>query len=169
MAGTRLRIEIEDREVKAAFARVSRAGRDMTALMDEVGAALVLSTQRRFETESAPGGSPWPPSIRARVEGGQTLTDQGRLRDSITHRAGPENVEVGTNVVYAAIHQFGGTISAKAGGYLKFPLPGGGFVQTASVEIPARPFLGVDAADRAEIRALAGDYLRAAWRPGAAA
>src|SRR5690606_18275189 len=92
---------------------------------EDVGAALSTSTQLRFERGQAPGGTPWPPSLRARLEGGQTLVKSGRLRDSITYEAGPAAVRVGTNTLYAATHQQGATIAAKAGGKLRFRLPGG--------------------------------------------
>jgi len=55
-------------------------------------------------------------------------------------------VKIGTNKVYGAIHQFGGTIKPKAGKFLVFRL-GGRTVFARSVTIPARPFLGFGAAD----------------------
>lgn len=48
--------------------------------------------------------------------------------------------DVGTGVVYARIHEFGGVIAAKAGGWLRF-MVGGQWVTVKSVHIPARPYL----------------------------
>jgi phage gpG-like protein len=48
--------------------------------------------------------------------------------------------DVGTGVVYARIHEFGGMIAAKAGGALRF-MAGGQWVTVKSVHIPARPYL----------------------------
>ena len=46
---------------------------------------------------------------------------------------------VGSNAIYAAIHEFGGVITPKAGGYLKF-LSDTGWVSVRKVVIPKRPY-----------------------------
>jgi len=66
------------------------------------------------------------------------LVDSGALKNSIQVSFNGIEIQVSTNVVYAAIHEYGGTISAK-GGLLKFFI-GGRMVQVASVYIPARPY-----------------------------
>lgn len=142
MTGAATRITIDDAEVRNAFAALLANAGDLTPAMDEIGAAMVASTLHRFETETGPDGRRWKPSLRALLEGGQTLTDRGHLRGSLTHVAGPGSVEWGSNLVYAAIHQLGG----QAG-------------RGHAVELPARPFLGVDADDQAEILAILGDHL----------
>jgi phage virion morphogenesis protein len=144
----------------AAVREIERRGGDLSPLMDRIGQALVSSTMERFETEQAPDGARWAPSLRARTEGGKTLTKSAVLRGSITHIFRGDQVEVGTNVLYAGIHQEGGTIRPKRSGRLTFRLPGGlGFRSVAQVVIPARPFLGVSPDDEEEIVAQAEDYL----------
>lgn len=86
---------------------------DKRGLFDAIGAALVVSTQDRFERETGPDGEKWPASLRARTTGGKTLTDKGMLVGSLTHNATDAMVEIGTNLIYAAIHQLGGVIRAK--------------------------------------------------------
>ena len=105
-------------------------------IMDRIGSHLVASTLRRFATERAPDGTPWLRSARAVAVGGLTLTDTGRLRGSIAHTLtdGGHGIEVGSNVVYAAIHQLGG----RAG-------------RGRRAKIPARPYLGIDQRDREAI------------------
>lgn len=49
--------------------------------------------------------------------------------------------EVGTNVVYARIQEYGGTITARHAPYLVFQLPNGDWVRTRQVTIPARPYM----------------------------
>lgn len=56
------------------------------------------------------------------------LQKSGRLRDSIIPKVSDDEVVVGTNMKYAAIHQFGG-------------MAGRG----RKVKIPARPFMPIDA------------------------
>jgi len=144
-----------ERALHAAHAR----SLDLEPLMDQIGMAMETTTHERFETESDPHGNRWTPSIRAREQGGKTLTYQGHIDNSVTHRAGAEQVEIGSNLIYARIHQEGGTISGKNGN-LKFRLPGAlGFRSVESVLIPARPFIGLGGDDALTIEELAGDYL----------
>ena len=145
-------------------------------LMDGIGEMLVSSTIQRFEDEEGPDGKAWKPSIRATPsedtrapvrrgkdgrllkgsgkkikgrKGGKTLTDTARLRKSIEHRATGDEVTVGSNVEYARIHQMGG----RAGRGL-------------SVDLPARPYLGVSKQDAEDIREMVGDFLADALTGG---
>jgi phage virion morphogenesis protein len=165
MAGVSMRIDVEDREVRAALGRLLRAGEDMSEALDAIGSGLEANIVDRFETGRGPGGRPWKPSIRVKKTGGQTLVDSGAagLMGSITRDVGPRHVTVGTNKIYAAIHQFGGTIRAKAGGRLKFFIPGVGFRSPRQVAIPPRPFLGIDDADRAVVADELPKFLRRRW------
>lgn len=143
--------------------RLARRAADTHPLMDAIGESLESSTRLRFRNETGPGGQRWKPSLRARHEGGQTLTESRQLRDSITHEATRDTARVGTNVIYAGVHQFGATIRAKGGyngnGHLRFSIPGLGFRSPLEVVIPARPFLGIDQDDRDTIEDLVDGYL----------
>lgn len=143
MTGVAISIGDADlRRARRAMAELMRRGRDLKPAMEEIGSYLVSETLHRFETETRPEGGPWVPSVRAATEGGQTLTDRAHLRQSITYVAGADSVQVGSNLVYAAIHQFGG----RAG-------------RGRSVALPARPYLGLAPGDDAEIAAILDDYL----------
>lgn len=161
MAGTRVEVTVRDEALRALLDRLGAAAGDQTRGWDMVGAALVSNVQERFEAGRGPGGAPWPPSLRAKIEGGKTLIDSNRLASSVTHRPAARGAEVGTNVIYAAIHQFGGTIRAQSAERLAFALPGGGFARPREVTIPARPFLGIDDEQegivRGELEAWLGD------------
>jgi phage virion morphogenesis protein len=132
-------------------------------LMRAIGAWLESSTRERFDTNRAPDGSPWKPSLGAQLRGTPTLVQFGRLRDSFTHAADADQVEVGTNVIYAAIHHFGGVIKAKTAKGLRFMMAGAGFVQVQSVTMPARPILGVSVDDEIEVSELVRQFSTGAW------
>ena len=159
MAGARVTVDLDP--VRDAIGRLAAAGRETRGLMDAIGAHVEARTAERFELEQAAGGGRWPPSIRALAEGGQTLTDSGRLRASITRDVEDRRVLVGTNVLYAAIQQFGGTIRAKTAKGLRFKA-GSEWRRKQCVTLPPRPFLGIDDDDRTEIALIARDWLRAA-------
>jgi phage virion morphogenesis protein len=156
---TGLRIEVAGlEETLSRLGEAAEKADHPRGFYDRIGLSLVNSASRRFELGAGPDGSPWPPSIRALAEGGQTLVDTARLVGSITHEATDTGVAVGTNVIYAAIHQLGGTIRPKSGNALVFNL-GGRTIFARQVTIPARPFLGLDRDDEIEIEAIAGEWL----------
>ena len=146
MTGIAIRYDLSGLEAagRRLEAILERAG-DLDAVLDEIGGALVQSVQERFESGTGPDGERWKPSIRALAESGQTLVDSGRLRDSITHAVEPGRVVIGSNLVYAAIHQLGG----EAG-------------RNHAVTLPARPYLGISAGDEIEIGAILDDHLAGA-------
>ena len=68
--------------------------------------------------------------------------DTGQLRRSITHKVhGYDYAEVGTNLVYAAIQEYGGTIKAKNKPYLRFKTKSGNWVRVKSVVIKAKKYM----------------------------
>lgn len=173
MTGARLDITIDDGEIAAALARVKQLEGDLPGLLDDIGASVAGAARHRFETNVDPEGEPWEPSASAwnnstSEERGRTLVGRGHLRDSITHQVSGDEVAIGTNVVYGAIHQFGGKIEPKAGSHLVFKI-GGAFIKVSSVELPARPYLGLSGDDREEVLAQAEDWLADAIGGGAAA
>lgn len=142
---------------------------DLKILNEQIGAVVRESTRARFDTEEAPDGTAWKPLSeatlisRARKRTGgrfrtkrgkiskraqnvmgsaRILKDTGGLRASISSKARPEGVAVGTNKVQAAIHQFGG--------------PAG---RGKKVQIPARPYLGVSNEDAKDIHALLTEFV----------
>jgi phage virion morphogenesis protein len=157
MAGARIEISGAEEARQALAVAVARTERPRD-LYDALGAMLALSTDKRFEDEKDPEGNPWPKSVRAMTDGGKTLTDTTALRGSNTWEATDKGVAVGTNMIYAAIHQFGGVIKAKNGKGLSFEI-GGERIVVQSVTMPKRAFLGVSAEDEKELLALAGEWL----------
>lgn len=144
MTGATIRFDVAgDDMLERELAALAAAGEDLSAFMDALGLGLVGNTIHRFDRETGPDGVRWTPSGRAKAEGGQTLSKNRDLKGSITYVASADTVEVGTNVHYAAPHQFGATIRAKNGGKLTFKLPGGlGWRSVDEVILPSRPFLG---------------------------
>lgn len=156
------RIEVTDASLLAALRRLAGAMADPSPIMTDIAALGESSTRLRFRTQTGPDGKPWQPSLRAQITGGRTLTQDGHLAASISARSGRDWAEWGANRIYAAIHQFGGTIRARNAKALRFALAGGGFATVQSVKIPARPFLGLSTDDVADIVHLIETRLAAA-------
>lgn len=133
--------------LEKAFERLDNR-REITGAIGEI---VRTATDMRFREQKSPDGRPWEPSLRARLTGGKTLSDTGQLRNSINYRADAAKVEIGANVVYARVHQYGGVIKAKNKPRLAFRLADGHFARPSQVTMPARPFLGVSQDDLDEI------------------
>lgn len=171
MSGATLEITYRDAEVQALARRLGRTlGQpDTQSLMQAIGEVVLSRTMLRFERGMGPGGARWQKSLAALREGRQTLIKSGYLRDSI-NAAGPQvaatSVEVGTNVPYASVHQEGAVIpphvvKARRGKALR--IPGIGFrrqVNHPGGEIPARPFLGIDAEDERAILDITDTWIK---------
>ena len=154
MAGSFITISVEDAAARAMLNKLGQM--DTAPLMRRLGERIQAWTQDRFDAnqQQAPDGTPWAKlnpkyaQNKPRHLQNRKLTLSGHLRKSIRWQLlDSQSVLVGTNVKYAAIHQFGGTIRPKKGKALAF---GGRFVQ--SVTIPARPYLGISEQDNKEIR-----------------
>lgn len=129
-------IEVDTAPVRSMLEQLAAKMTDMTPVMKTIGEIVVHQVDHAFESGTAPGGARWKESERVRKHGGQTLIDSARMRNSITNHPSAMQVVVGTNVEYAAIHQFGGQIRPKKKKALSF----GGMLRS-SVTMPARPFL----------------------------
>lgn len=144
MAGLTFALDV--RGVPAVTGMLGRLSRlDMGELAFNIGALLESSTQRRIADEkTAPDGTPWEPWSEdyAATRSGRhsLLVYEGDLRDSIQNVSTADEAIVGTNLVYGAIHQFGGEEVGKS--------------------IPARPYLGLSDRDREDIDDLVIGELR---------
>lgn len=155
------------------------AGVDTTPLMENIGQAGESFSSENFEGEHDPDGYPWFPSMAALAEGRKTLTKHGFLSGSIGHNATSSEVEVGTNLIYARIHQEGftgaqqvkahkRTINQAFGKPLKTPVEVMMPAATRNFHMPTRPFLGWGYELTAEVNALAEDFLATLLPSGAA-
>lgn len=122
---TGVSIEIKDTEVLAALARLRLAlplSGDLSPAMRSMASVLKRGAQMRFRETKGPDGTEWKKSRRALENGRKTLSLSALLRRSITTSFDRTSAAVGTNMAYAAIHQFGGVIRARRGPFLAIPV-----------------------------------------------
>ena len=142
---TGVRMEVNVRELARLQVRIGRLGNlPKRQLLDAIGQEVEGQTRRRIsEEKTAPDGKSWkdwsPKYARTRHGGHSLLEGEGYLLDSIQYQINPDAVEVGSNLVYAAIHQFGG--------------------DEVGINIPARPYLGLSPDNEADIVAVVEDFL----------
>lgn len=77
--------------------------KNFTSMLKEIGQSLEASTKLRFNTSTDPDGQQWEPSQRVIRQGrGRTLVKTGRLQKSISYASDALEVNIGTDVEYAA-------------------------------------------------------------------
>lgn len=181
MTGSRLTFTVDDAQARAMLARLGESGTE--DLMPRLGEYLQRSTQERFKTQTAPDGTPWAPlqaryAQRKKYAKGKILTLRGHLRGGIHHQVtGATEVEVGSNTKYAAIHQLGGSIDQNAQSrQVRYRSVAGRVLFAGkkhtrgvterwvtrgayTVDIPARPFLGISNEDEREIRSIISHWV----------
>ena len=139
-------VTIESPEIQSLNARIQRlAGSmsDMQPLMQSLAAELESQARRRISSEkAAPDGTAWPAwsdAYAATRHGGQSLLEaRGGLLDSIVSEADADSAEAGSNLIYAPLHQEGGTSDMAPG----------------PAAVPAREWLGISPENEAELQAV---------------
>jgi phage virion morphogenesis protein len=133
--------------LREKFEHLEQALKQSTDLADAIGQQQEDSARRRLrETKRTPEGKVWQPWSRKYAKTRNPskhslLVSKGRLADSLTHVViSPSEVEVGSNLAYAAAHLYG------------------------TDDIPARPYLDTaggfaDPHDRAELRDILREFL----------
>lgn len=147
MTGARITVRLDDKAFLAGMARLRTAA---VEIGKPIGMALVEVVRERFQDARDPFGQPWAPlspAYAAIKKGPGILRESQMLMRSITFEASADQVMVGSNRVYAAVHQFGATIVPKTAKALVFRL-GDGVVRAKSVTIPQRPYLGFGPEDQ---------------------
>lgn len=167
-------LEIKSTLVMATLERLVQAEQNASPLMSSIAAELARQTEKNFAAQGRPrwlglsrvtlesrvlrgarnkkGGTRKDGRISKAVGGsGMILQVSGQLAASVSIAADASSATIGSNKVYAAMMQFGGKKS-------QFPKLWG--------DIPARPFLPIDAGGNLQpeaetaILGLANDYLQ---------
>ena len=144
MSGVSLQIDLQGEEaIATALANLAHRASHLEPALKDMGEHFMRSIDERFDAQKSPDGQPWEPNkpaTLAKKRRPEILTESKRLRDSIVYNVEDGGLEIGTNVIYGAIHQLGG----QAG---------------RGVTLPERPYLGVSDDDRDAILEIASDYL----------
>lgn len=151
-------IQADSSPIEAVLKQLGSFDSLKSQLFDEIGAGLVDSVQHRFLTGTDVNGNPWKISWRARMQGGETLRDTGRLMNSYTHNVLSSGVEVGTDVAYAPHLHYGATILPKNGQYITFAV-GGQYRKVKQSILPHRTQLGLNAEDEAMVLDIVGSFI----------
>lgn len=135
-----IEVTVDSHQVSQMLLRLRSKVENLRPVMAEIGEIVVESVQRNFEEHRSPDDRSWAKlsnqyAVWKSEIKGRNIDDililNRILMGSIHWSAGSHEVRIGTNVDYAATHQFG----------------------DAARNIPARPFLGLRDDDWPEIEA----------------
>lgn len=127
-------------------------GAALQLMLDDIGFHLVNSTRERRERQVSPDGTPFQPlhpeyaRKKRETHPGRTILerDEHMMFDQFSHQVVGNELFVGTNAIYGAMHQFGG----------RGNIPGVGWRR-----IPARPWLGLSDQDEVDVIDIAREHL----------
>lgn len=159
---TGVRLTVETTGLDAVIERLDSLvqGAFRSDLLERMGSFTERAVHQRLdEDKTAPDGTPWAAWTDAYAKtrhGNQSLLVAGGpdyLLESIDYVVDTDgkSVRVGSNVEYAAIHQFGGGEQ-----------PAG----TGRAGIPARPYLGLSDDDAAQLEGIVADWIDRKLRGG---
>lgn len=151
-------ITAESSPLEAIFKTLGAYEREESKLFDVLGSELRDQVNLRFIHQLDVDGNPWVQSWRAKMQGGQTLRNNGNLMNSYTYNVLPNGVEVGTNVEYAAPLHFGALILPKNGAYITFNV-GGQYRRVKQVVLPPRTQLGINPENEESLLNIVGDFI----------
>jgi phage virion morphogenesis protein len=161
MTGITFTVSANDEISRALKALAEQDGGLAKASLKNIGELVVRQTRARFAQQIGPNGEAWKalnPEYAAAKKGPGILRESGQLAASIIWQLDGDNLRIGTNKVYGAIHQFGGKIVPRTAGALMFRI-GGRLVIAKAVTIPARPYLGISASDASAIIEVIEDHV----------
>ncbi len=178
-----IEIKIDAAQVAGALERLAKAAVNASPVMASVAGIMHDAVMENFAQAGRPKWLGLKPATLAQKRklgySEQPLIRRGRLASSITQKSDGNSAIVGTNLKYAAIHQFGGGIDMPARSQQAYFRQGkdgsighrfvrksqSNFAQwhtrgAHSVNMPARPFLSLTEADEEKIVRKVSDYLR---------
>ena len=155
MSGSSFRVSVQNARAIEGLARLSARLVDLRPVFQEIAGVLADDTEQAFEDERDPTTlTPWQlladRTIRQRAgEGtwpGEILQRTGQLAASVVTAHGKDFAQIGSNKVYAAIQQLGGSAGVNS-----------------RTEIPARPYLGLSQEGADEALAICLTYLEGSF------
>lgn len=159
-----LSIKIDNDKVIKALRRLSEKTSNLRPVMRAIAENIMDATKENFSTEGARLGEKWqdlsPLTKKWRSEqgyDGKMLQVRRKLYNSISAYSDNDTAIVGTNLVYAKVHQLGIDKRVNVSAHTRRNKPVK--AHTKELKIPARPFLGLTDGDIKGIEGLILDAI----------
>lgn len=147
MSDEPIEIKIDNKKVEKALLEIAQKTSNLRPLMKNIAGIMADSTEENFKVEGRPKWKDLSEKTKtARKKTGhypgQILQVSGQLALSVTTQYDDSSAVIGSNKVYAAIHQLGGQTG-----------------KNKKTTIPARPYLKLTDDDFDEIISIVEKYL----------
>lgn len=162
-------IQIDDAELKAALKKLAARLEDLTPVFRDIGEQLLNSTRARFDSSTAPDGTPWkalgPAALAARARramgGGSPFYKSGQNAGRYKKKAALAVAFAKPLVLTGNLRGLLNVQASKDELRIGTPLIYGATHQFGREEanIPARPFLGLSDQDRRDILEALAEWL----------
>lgn len=112
MAGSFITVSTNGSDIAIAkvLTKLINNGQQLEPAFQDIGEYLLESHQARFDLEIAPDGELWEPlapRTLAKKKRDTILREEGILRNTLAWQPDGDDLLFGSNLVYAATHQFG--------------------------------------------------------------
>ena len=125
-------------------------------MFDEIAFYMENEMRKRFDSGTDYQGNAW---TSLKIRKGKPLNDTGMLKGSLGAATIKGNsISIFSNLVYAGIHDRGGTITPKNAKVLHFKVGGTDYF-AKSVTIPKRQFSGISDKNKEDLKKIINDYL----------
>ena len=141
-------VTIDDSALLESLREIQARGDDTETPLRSIGEALIISHRARAKEEISPEGAKWAPLSPAYKERKPKHKDRILLLDDhliaeLHYAVDATGLAFGTDSVYGAIHQLGGS-------------PG---MPPGPAAVPPRPYIGMSDADVEEAREILSDWV----------
>ena len=109
-----IEIKIDDKEIQQLLKKLATKAENLRPLMKNIAGIMMDSVENQFDKQGIPDKwtlltkSTIKQRTKKRYWPGRILSMRGELAASITSKYDDNSAVIGTNKIYAAIHQFGG-------------------------------------------------------------
>lgn len=167
-----------DKEMDSLLRRAGEITGSFQKPLERAGIYMLRQTDKRFQQQVSPDGKPWKKhskyspvkrpkgrkrsSLPQEQQAHKILLGRGTLRNSVSPSRGKgavwrmskKSLDLGTNLIYANVHQFGAEIVPVRKKWLHWLDGAGNDHFSKRVKIPARPFLGFSKEDIRDVRGI---------------
>jgi len=141
-----INVTINDANLRQYFSELKSKGLNPQPLLEQLGGIIQDAVADNFDQQGRPAWTPLKATtIKDRNKhgyNGPILQNTGKLKRSITRKVTTNYVTVGTNLEYAAIHNFGGPCGVNH-----------------SVDMPKREFIQLTEIDLNDLEKTAAKYV----------
>lgn len=167
-------VEVNDKQITATLAGIEGKLANQAELMAQIAELLLDSTVERFQTGTAPDGTPWAPKSSTTIAAYEARKEPVSLKPLIgptkslsnisnfATASGDDWARISSRAIQSAVMQFGAPQGA-FGAFMGIDKRGRRhFHSIPWGDIPARPFLGISAEDEENVMAAIEEWLSSA-------